>query len=33
MPVTVVEFSLNHGILATKSVLEKSAPRGKNSVL
>ena len=33
VPVTVVEFSLNHGILATESVLEKSVPPGKNSVL
>ena len=29
MPVIEVVFSLNHGILATESVLESSVPRGK----
>ena len=33
MPVILVVFSLNHGVLVTESVLEKSVPRGKNSVL
>ena len=33
MPLIEVVFSLNHGILATESVLESSVPRGKDSVL
>ena len=33
MPVILVVFSLNDGVLATVFVLEKSVPRGKISVL